>query len=159
MHQQRLKPAVLFLSGCNYCMGGGFKQKYKVGAKIFSDVRVFISNGLSDAISTIAHAETVYEQMKKEGRVRNILLDKYEGGHAPSQESLKKASIGLMNLSTRNKSRSISKAVARWNGEKLITRVCFRFTSTHPRAFLLLLYPLRDPCFTSRKAWNSIPAS
>lgn len=68
MHQQRLKPAVLFLSGCNYCMGGGFKQKYKVGVKIFSDVRVFISNGLSDAISTIAHAETVYEQMKKEWR-------------------------------------------------------------------------------------------
>lgn len=87
----KVKPYALFLSGCNHFMGTDFRKSYKVGPNVFSNVRVFISNGLSDDISTIAHAQKVYEQMKKEGRVKNIRFDKYKGGHETSPEQVETA--------------------------------------------------------------------
>lgn len=91
MTRNKMKPYALFLSGCNHFMGENFRKSYKVGPNVFGNVRVFISNGLSDDISTIAHAEKVYERMKKEGRAKNIRFDKYEGGHAPSSEQVETA--------------------------------------------------------------------
>lgn len=91
MSKQGLKPKALFLSGCNAFTGNYFKEGYKVSPRILSKVRVFISNGLSDTISTIAHAENVFDEMKKTGGVKEIKMDKYEGGHGPSKASLEKA--------------------------------------------------------------------
>lgn len=91
MARNKVKPYALFLSGCNHFMGENFRKYYKVGPNVFANVRVFISNGLKDDISTIEHAEKVYDRMKKEGRVKNLRFDKYEGGHAPSPEQVETA--------------------------------------------------------------------
>lgn len=83
LSRNRVNMDVLFLSGCNCFLGYFFKERYRVDPKVFSKARIFISNGLSDTISPVSHAQGVYDDMKRMGKVKKIRFEKYEGGHEP----------------------------------------------------------------------------
>jgi dienelactone hydrolase len=79
----------LFLGGCNQNLTSAAKEETKVRGGDLKKVKVFVSSGKTDDISTVQHCESVAAGVEKDfGKVR---LEVFEGGHSLSQEHLKAA--------------------------------------------------------------------
>jgi predicted esterase len=79
----------LFLAGCNQDMTEVAKDETKVSGSDLRKVKVFVSNGKSDTIATVAAGEMIGKSVDKSfGEVR---IETFEGGHSVSREHLKVA--------------------------------------------------------------------
>ncbi|MEO7098513.1 MAG: hypothetical protein ABI162_04065 [Luteolibacter sp.] len=79
----------LFLGGCNEDKTEDAKKETKVGGSALRKVKVFVSNGNSDNIATVAAGKAVGTSAGKSfGPVR---IETYDGGHGLSNDQLKAA--------------------------------------------------------------------
>ena len=84
-----LQVSGLFLGGCNEDKTEDAKKETKVRSGDLRQIKVFVSNGKTDDIATVAAGKAVGESTDKEfGAVR---IETFEGGHTISQEQLKSA--------------------------------------------------------------------
>ena len=79
----------MFLGGCNQALTESAGEESRFAKSKLRKVRVFISNGKTDTISTPAHAESVKEAV--EDPFGEVQLHLYDGGHSMEQGELRKA--------------------------------------------------------------------
>ena len=80
----------MFLSGCNEDMTDGARSETRFKRGDLRKVRVFLSNGKTDHITTQAHAEALAKSMKSNG-YGEIRLELVDGGHEVKPEEFAKA--------------------------------------------------------------------
>jgi len=80
----------LFLAGCNEDKTDGARSETRFKRGGTRKVRVYISNGKADTISTVAHAEAL-EKSIKGGSYGDVRLELFEGGHEMNREEFTKA--------------------------------------------------------------------
>lgn len=80
----------LFLAGCNEDKTDGARSETRFKRGDTRKVRVYISNGKADTISTVAHAEAL-EKSIKGGSYGDVRLELFEGGHEMNREEFTKA--------------------------------------------------------------------
>jgi len=80
----------LFVGGCNQDMTANARAETGFRKSGLKKVRVFISNGKSDNISTVDHATKVKESVESEG-YGEVRLELYDGGHSLNREEFGKA--------------------------------------------------------------------
>jgi predicted esterase len=79
----------MFLGGCNENRTAGARAETNFPKSKLRKVRVFVSNGKTDTISTPDHAKAVADAV--DGDFGDVKLELYEGGHGLNQGELKKA--------------------------------------------------------------------
>ena len=84
-----LNVAGMYLGGCNQDMTEAAREEVRFSKSKLRKVRVFISNGKSDTISTVAHAEAIEKTIHSNFGETQLHL--YEGGHGIDQGEFKKA--------------------------------------------------------------------
>lgn len=80
----------MFLSGCNADLTASAKDEVHPRSAGLRKIRVFISNGKSDAISTVAHAESL-EKSVKSGPYAKVRLELFDGGHEVNRAQFEEA--------------------------------------------------------------------
>lgn len=80
----------LYLSGCNQNMTDNAREETRYQKSLRRTIKVWISNGEKDDISTVAHAESL-EQSIKSSRYGEIRLELHDGGHIINQKALNNA--------------------------------------------------------------------
>jgi len=80
----------MFLVGCNQDMTADAVEETRCHKAGLRKIKVFLSNGKSDEISTPAHAATVTKSMKAAG-YGTVQLATFDGGHNINDEEFKKA--------------------------------------------------------------------
>ena len=84
-----LRVSGLFPGGCNENKTEDAKKETTVRSGDLRQIKLFVSNGKTDDIATVAADKAVGESADKEfGAVR---IETFEGGHTISQEQLKSA--------------------------------------------------------------------
>lgn len=79
----------MFLGGCNQDMTGAAIQETRCSKSDLKKIKVFISNGRNDNVSTVAHAEAVAKST--DAFFRKVRLEIYEGGHGMNAGEFQKA--------------------------------------------------------------------
>jgi dienelactone hydrolase len=85
-----LKVIGMFLGGCNQDMTADAREETRCRSADLRKIKVFISNGKKDTISTVAHAETLLTSLKS-GSYGDVRLELYEGAHGLNREEYEKA--------------------------------------------------------------------
>jgi predicted esterase len=80
----------LFLGGCNQDMTANARDETGYRKSGLKKVRVFISNGKADNISTVDHATKVKESVESQG-YGEVRLELFEGGHSLNREEFGRA--------------------------------------------------------------------
>ncbi len=80
----------LYLSGCNQDFTDRARKETRCRKSGLRKIKVWISNGKSDDVSTVDHAESL-ERSLKSNRFGKIRLELFEGGHVLDQNEFKKA--------------------------------------------------------------------
>lgn len=80
----------LFLAGCNQNMTDDAREETNYSKSDIRKIKVLISNGRKDPVSTIEHAEKLKESIK-DSRYGDIRLELHEGGHMIKREALREA--------------------------------------------------------------------
>jgi len=88
--ESKLEVVGLFLGGCNQDLTESARNESGFRKGGTKKVRVFISNGKNDTISTVAHAEKVRDDVEANG-YGEVQLELYEGGHSLDMASFGKA--------------------------------------------------------------------
>jgi dienelactone hydrolase len=86
----KLEVVGLFLGGCNQDLTDAAKEESGFRKSGLKTVRVFISNGKNDTISTVAHAEKVRDGVEGQDYAE-VRLDLYEGAHSLDMAGFSKA--------------------------------------------------------------------
>jgi predicted esterase len=79
----------LFLGGCNENRSAGARSETRFPKSKLRKVKVFVSNGKADTVSTPDHAKAVADGVESD--FGDVKLELYEGGHGLNQGELKKA--------------------------------------------------------------------
>lgn len=79
----------MYLSGCNQDMTGGAREEIRFSKSKLRKVRVFISNGKADTISTVDHAKSVEKTV--DSNFGEVQLHLHDGGHIIEQGEFRKA--------------------------------------------------------------------
>ena len=79
----------MFLGGCNQDMTAAAIQETRCSKADLKKIKVFISNGKSDKISTVAHAQAL--EQSTSAFYRKVRLELFEGGHTRNVGELQKA--------------------------------------------------------------------
>jgi hypothetical protein len=85
----------LFLSACNQDMTDDAREETGFRKSGLRKIKVFISNGTKDTISTRNHAESLQKSIKSDGYGK-VNLVFYDGGHGINQEEFKKGMAWLI---------------------------------------------------------------
>jgi predicted esterase len=80
----------LFLGGCNQDMTANAREETGFRKSGLKKVRVFISNGKTDDISTVDHANKVKDSVESQG-YGDVRLELFEGAHSLNREEFGKA--------------------------------------------------------------------
>ena len=80
----------LFLGGCNQDMTANAREETGFRKSGLKKVRVFISNGKTDDISTVDHANKVKDSVESQG-YGEVRLELFDGGHSLNREEFGKA--------------------------------------------------------------------
>ncbi|MES2476935.1 MAG: hypothetical protein V4640_14220 [Verrucomicrobiota bacterium] len=79
----------LFLGGCNQNLTSPAKEKSKVRSGALKKIKVFVSTGKTDDISTVQMSESVAAAAEKD--YANVRMETFDGGHSLSRDQLKSA--------------------------------------------------------------------
>jgi hypothetical protein len=79
----------LFLGGCNEDKTEDAKKETNVRSGDLRQIKLFVSNGTTDTIATMAHGKAV--GMSADKAFGDVRVETFEGGHNISQEQLKTA--------------------------------------------------------------------
>ena len=79
----------MFIGGCNQDMTEAAREEVRFSKSKLRKIRVFVSNGKTDDISTVAHAESVKKSV--DSSFGDVELHLFDGGHSINQEEFKKA--------------------------------------------------------------------
>ena len=80
----------LFLTGCNQNMTDDAREETDYSKSDIRKIKVFISNGKNDPVSTTEHAESLKQSIKA-SRYGEIRLELNDGGHSINQDALREA--------------------------------------------------------------------
>ena len=80
----------MFLGGCNQDMTDDARDETRFRKAGLRKIRVFISNGKDDKISSVAHATAVKDSVKSNG-YGDVRLELFEGGHQMDNQEFLKA--------------------------------------------------------------------
>ncbi|MCW1884164.1 SHD1 domain-containing protein [Luteolibacter flavescens] len=76
----------LFLGGCNQDLTNSAREESGLRKSGLKKIRVYISNGKTDDISTVAHATSVKDSVEAQG-YGEAKLEVFEGGHSMNREN------------------------------------------------------------------------
>lgn len=85
-----LPVAGLFLGGCNQDFSEKALKEYRVRSTVWRSVKVFISNGRNDPVSTPDHAERVAASVRSNGP-RQVRKELFDGGHVAFPDHVRDA--------------------------------------------------------------------
>lgn len=80
----------LYLSGCNQNFTKSSSKTIRYKKSSLRKVKVYISNGKKDNISTVNHAESLEDSVKAD-RYGKVRLELFDGGHSFNRDEFKKA--------------------------------------------------------------------
>ncbi len=80
----------MYLTGCNEDLTAAAKEETRARSAGMRKIRVFISNGRDDKISTVAHAERLQKSLEG-GPYAKVRMELFDGGHDFKREEFKKA--------------------------------------------------------------------
>ena len=80
----------LFLTGCNQNMTDDAREETDYSKSDIRKIKVFISNGRNDPVSTVEHAENLKQSIKA-SRYGEIRLEWNDGGHSINEDALREA--------------------------------------------------------------------
>ncbi len=80
----------MFLAGCNQDFTDKARKETRCRKSGLRKIKVWISNGESDTISTVSHAKSLKKSLRS-NRWGKIRLELFDGGHIISQDEFKKA--------------------------------------------------------------------